>query len=409
MQTKISIIIPVYNAAKYLKQCITSVLNQTFKNYELICIDDGSTDSSLKILQEYQQKDSRIKIFEQQHKGVAAVRNFGVSLAQGDFIQFLDADDYFEPNFLTEMIERAEKHGADIVICSYRKVDDNENITESKNPNSPINLDKIPMECPFSKADFKDNIFNLLTPTVWNKLIKKSLISTNNIQFPDISVASDIAFSHACLICAEKIIAFDQELINYRFNCSGSIATRRAKHTIDVVHSCLALKEFLTKKGLFKEFELAFEKAFRNHLRWDIGLCNNEEYENFLNDFKQIIPDWQRYNSALKKESINIDYLNNIIENKKAMLWGASFYIQNILKMEKSPNPNILGFIDKNIALQGNYIGNYKVYPPESLNNLKPDFVIMTIWSNNEVIYPILQKEFSEKYPGIELYPNIFE
>lgn len=91
------------------------------------------------------------------------------------------------------------------------------------------------------------------------------------------------------------------------------------------------------------------------------------------------------------------------------MLWGASFFIQKVLAAEKEKNPNILGIIDRNNASWGKNCGNYTIYPPKVLNDLKPDGVIMTIWSNYELIYPSLKAEFEEKYPNIELLPNIFE
>ena len=91
------------------------------------------------------------------------------------------------------------------------------------------------------------------------------------------------------------------------------------------------------------------------------------------------------------------------------MLWGASFFIQKVLAEETEKNPNILGIIDRNNASWGKMCGNYMVYPPESLYDLKPDGVIMTIWSNYELIYPSLKEEFAQKYPDIELLPNIFD
>lgn len=134
---KISIVIPVYNVEKYLRKCFDSILNQTFQDFEIICVDDGSTDKSLEILQEYKRKDDRFIILQQRHAGAGAARNHGIKLAEGKYIQFLDSDDYFEPNLLEEMYTRAEKSGAEITVCSSRKVDDEGNITESGNPNNP--------------------------------------------------------------------------------------------------------------------------------------------------------------------------------------------------------------------------------------------------------------------------------
>lgn len=410
MQPKISIIIPVYNVEKYLSECLNSILNQTFQDFEIICVDDGSIDKSLDILQEFKRKDDRFVIIQQSHAGAGAARNIGVKLAKGKYIQFLDSDDYFEPNLLEEMYKHAEKYGSDLTVCSSRKVDDEGNILESRNPNSPINLDKTPLEKPFNRNDFKKDIFCLFTPLPWNKLYLKSLILDNEIKYPQINICEDIAFVHACVACAKKIVVFDAELINYRYNRSGSMATYRKNYTIDVVKSCIALKQFLESKGLYVELEEAFVKVFKNHIRWEIVQCNDDEYKAFLKEFKKLMPkDWETFKSALRKDYITVDYLNKFIGNRAVMLWGASFFIQKVLQNETKKNPKILGIIDRNEASWGKMCGNYKIYPPKAIYDLKPDGVVMTIWSNYELIYPDLKKEFAEKYPKVELLPNIFE
>ncbi len=407
---KISVIIPIYNVEKYLGECLDSVLAQSFKDFEVICVDDGSTDKSTKILEEYQKKDNRIKILQQQRGGAGVARNLGLGHAQGKYVQFLDSDDYFEPNLLEEMYTRAEKYDVDLVVCSSKKVDDEGNIIESKNPNSPINLAKTPLDKIYNKNDFKEDFFSLLTPVPWNKLFKKDLIINNEIEFPNLHICEDIAFVHSYEAVAEKILVFDKELINYRFNRAGSMAYYRTKYTIDVVHSCNILKQFLIQKGLYKELESAFINAFKNHIRWEIALSSDEEYKKFLAEFKKLMPnDWMKFNSALRKDYITLDYLYRFIGEKKVLLWGASFFIQKLLAEERLRNQNILGIIDKNEASWGKICGNYRIYPPESLYELKPDAVLMTIWSNYEEAYSILKKELNEKYPEINLLPNIFE
>lgn len=407
---KISIIIPVYNIEKYLSECLESILNQTFKDFEVICVNDGSTDSSLEILKSFAQKDSRFKIFSQKNQGAAIARNTGIKQAKGEYLQFLDSDDYFEPNMLEELYCYAEKYDSDLVVCSSRKVDDFGNITESRNPNSPINLDLTPLNKVFNRKDIGENIFSILTPVPWNKLYKRDLILKNGIEFPNLKICEDVAFVHCAVACAEKIVVFDKELINYRFNRENSMATYRSKYTIDVVKSCLNLKHFLETKDLYTEIETAFIKAFKNHLRWEIALCNDKEYQLFLEEFKALMPDdWENFKDALRKDFIDIEYLNKFIGSKKVMLWGASFFLQNLLKKEKFKNPNILGIIDKNTASWGTFCGNYEIFSPEALHRLKPDAVLMTVWSNHEQVYEILKKEFKEKYPETELLPNIFK
>lgn len=410
MEVKISIIIPTYNVEKYLRECLDSVLAQTFQDFEIICVDDGSTDKSLEILHEYKRKDDRFVILQQRHAGAGAARNHGLKLAEGKYIQFLDSDDYFEPTLLEELYARAEKFSSDLTVCSSRKVDDDGNITEAGSPNFPINIDKVPMEQVFNRQDFKDEIFCLLIPVVWNKLIRKSFLEENHLEIPKLAIYEDIAFMHSVVACADRIVAFNKELINYRFNRPGSLVSTRSEHTIEAVKSCIALKQFLESRGFFAELETAYKKVVINHIRAEISYCNDDEYKKFLQEFKALLPnDWMKYQSALRKDYITPEYLRKFIRDKKVMLWGGSLFIKQVLEKETEKNPNILGIIDRNSASAGKAFCNYTIYPPEAINELKPDGIILTVLSNNESIYESLKQEFAEKYPETELLPNIFQ
>ena len=116
---KVSIIIPIYNEEKYLEQCLDSICGQTWKETEIICIDDGSTDNSPRILESYAKKDSRIKIITQKNKFAGVARNRGMECASGKYLAFLDADDCYEPNMMEKMVWKAEANQSDIVICRY--------------------------------------------------------------------------------------------------------------------------------------------------------------------------------------------------------------------------------------------------------------------------------------------------
>lgn len=406
----ISIIIPVYNTKKYLKQCFDSVINQTFNDIEIICIDDGSTDGSLDILQEYAQKDNRFIILKQEHKGAGEARNKGMEIAKGKYIQFFDSDDWFEPDMLKNMYDNAEKYSTDIVVCSSKKVDDNGNITESNNPNNPINLSITPVNQVFCAREFKQDIFTLFTPILWNKLYLSDFLRSNNIKFSKLKIYEDVPFVHSSVICANKIFVLNKEFVNYRYNRVGSLANLRSTKTIDVVKSCLELKQFLEQKNYFAEFEYAYNLALKNHILSEISFCNEEQYKNFITELKELMPDdWQKIQSAIKYDYITLDYLYKFTGNKRVMLWGASLFIKHILEKEDKPFENILGIIDKNSASWGKMCGNYKIYPPEALNKIKPDRIILTVLSNNESIYKNVKEELKNKYPEIELMNNIFE
>ena len=113
---KVSVILPVYNVEKYLKQCLDTIVGQTLKEIEILCVDDGSTDDSVQILKEYEQKDHRIKVLSQKNAGAGAARNLGLRHASGKYLSFLDSDDFFEPDMLETAYEQAERYQAEMVV-----------------------------------------------------------------------------------------------------------------------------------------------------------------------------------------------------------------------------------------------------------------------------------------------------
>ncbi len=406
---EISLIVPVYNVENYLKECLDSIVNQSFRDIEIICIDDGSTDGSLDILKEYAEFDDRFVIYATKHMGAGVARNKGIELSRGKYLQFLDADDYFESDMLKILYDKAEEMQADLVVCSARKVDNTGSIIESGNPNWPLNVTSVPLDIPFSWRDYPENIFSLFCVIPWNKLYLASLIKKHKLYFQNLKSSNDVGFSHIARICAERIVVINKELINYRYKRNGSISTYRADYTINIVEACKFVKNFLLQKGLYNQLEYAFSTAFKNHLRAGIAHCNDKQYENFLKQFSETEPElMQKYKDVFIKDFITIEYINNFIKNKKVMFWGASLFIREVLAGEKERNPNILGIIDKNTALWGKMCGNYEIYSPDILKTKKPDAILLTVFSNHENIYPSLKYEINKCYSDIEMMPDIF-
>lgn len=179
---KISIIVPIYNAEKYLRRCVDSILAQTFKDFEVLLIDDGSTDNSFSICEEYVKKDGHVRIFHNQNSGVSVTRQFGIDNSCGEYTIHIDSDDWVEPDMLESLYNRAQETNADMVICDYFKTfSDNEVYVEQK----PKSLNQ------------KEIIRQLLTGSLhggtWNKLIRRSCYLDNNINFsPNIIFCEDL-------------------------------------------------------------------------------------------------------------------------------------------------------------------------------------------------------------------------
>jgi len=406
---KVSVIIPVYNIEKYIGICLDSLLNQTFTDYEIICVNDGSKDASLDILNEYKERDNRIKVITKPNGGSGSARNRGLEDAQGKYVQFLDGDDYFEPEMLEKLYNLAELHKADIAVCSSRKVDDDGNITETQNPNFPIFLAVTPINKPFSYKDYPENIFDMIGTCPWNKLYLREMIIKNKLKFPSLTGPDDLCFVQMANICAERIVVINEELINYRFNRPGSVQTYRANHASDIVRASIYLKDFMIKNGIYDYLKKGYLSSYITSVRWEVSLCSNEQYEKFLNDLKELLPNsWEMFKPALRKDHITPKYLDNFIGSKTVMLWGASVFAQNLLNKEEEKNDKILGIVDKNEASWGKSIGHYKIYPPNSIKELKPDGIVVMVLSNHEKAYSIIKDEIEKNYSDVELLPDIF-
>ena len=193
--TKISILIPVYNVENYLRECLDSIIAQTFQDFKVICVDDGSDDKSFEILQEYQKKDKRFSVIRQEHKGVGAARNLALSLAKSKYIQFLDSDDFIEPEMLKEMYDTAVKYDTDMVVCTaVRRAPDGTFIEE--NDIVPVNKNLAIFNTPFNWKDCPDKIFNMFSPESWQVLYKKELLDKNGLRFPDLTSSNGAALGY---------------------------------------------------------------------------------------------------------------------------------------------------------------------------------------------------------------------
>lgn len=207
---EISIIIPVYNAEKFLDMTLTSVLKQTFTDFEVICVNDGSTDNSWKILQTFAQKDKRIKIFNQENVGGSVSRNNALEKAVGKYVAFLDNDDIYHPQYLEILYKNIKEANADVSCCSYVRFAGDENyVFEDKNENNGERwISKNPFIDKFQK---KKKIESLM----WTKLYRADIFK--NIKFsPKLPAINDLLLNVEVLLEASKIVVSKQKLVAYR-------------------------------------------------------------------------------------------------------------------------------------------------------------------------------------------------
>ena len=234
-QPKVSVIIPVYNREEYLRECLDSVVNQTLRDIEIICVDDGSTDRSLEILREYETQDERIFVYTQTHQYAGVARNTGMSHASGKYLTFLDSDDLMLPEALEHLFRRAEALCADIVICDAYRFKTDERKAEQYDV---INKRFLPNKKIFNISDFAKNLFQITAGEPWAKLYLRGLLDQYSLEFPNLPRAEDIAFTYSSYVYAKRITILEERLVKCRrFDGSGSLEDTKDRHPLAAFES----------------------------------------------------------------------------------------------------------------------------------------------------------------------------
>lgn len=219
MSPKISIILPVYNGAAHLADTIRCLQSQSFPDFEVICVDDGSTDGSYAILQETAEADARFLLRRQSHSGAGAARNHGLSAARGDYVLFSDCDDLHQPDVLEKLLSCAEAAGADIAACNYAGLDAKGNVYLQ----TGVQKNLLPGGCSvFSWRDCPKDILRVTGTVVWNKLYRREFLLQNSLKFDELFTCNDLSFVAISLARAEKVCYVTDHLIHYRFPRLGN-------------------------------------------------------------------------------------------------------------------------------------------------------------------------------------------
>ena len=233
----ISIVVPVYNVEKYLQRCIDSILAQTFPDFELILVDDGSTDNSGKICDEYAKKDQRIVVVHQENRGQSLSRNLGISLAKGDYITFIDSDDFILPHFLEYLYKECTNAGADMSICGFSRYLDKDDIS------SVIERMDYKSES-YEKTKMEEYLVSSkITNTVWGKLYKKSIVC--DFKFPNRKYCEDVFSTYMLIHASKRIVFFDYNGYVYRNNLDSVMNEKYSPQKKDGIYISVERARFM--------------------------------------------------------------------------------------------------------------------------------------------------------------------
>lgn len=254
----VTIIVPIYNNEKHIKKCLDSLLSQTYKFLEIVLVDDGSTDSSLKICNQYMKKDDRVIVVQKQNEGVASARNEGIKIAKGNFLVFVDSDDYIENNMIESLLDMVNRKDSDLGICNYFY----NNVTKLKEDISKEEIYRLILD----KRYFRG--------FVWNKIYKTEIIKKYNIRFDnDIFIGEDYLFNCKYIEKCNKISYTNQKLYHYVCNYES------------VLHKALDKKHLTIIKAYDKIVKI-YKDVTPKNLKYlyisYIKICCNIIYRNTL-------------------------------------------------------------------------------------------------------------------------------
>jgi len=324
---KISVIIPIYNGEKFLQRSLESILSQTLKEIEIIIINDGSTDDSLSIIKNYMKNFTNIKLINQKNLGASLSRQNGIKIAKGEYIAFVDSDDFIEKEMYKEMYSHAKKTNADIVSCQFRKIN-SQNRTIFETANQYIeNVENI----------FSNKSFSVL----WNKIYKKELLNKENLMINKNIYYEDIGIVYKLYFLANKIETLPNVFYNWQEREGSITESFSKKHIKSMFFVLSSIKEFLKEKKVFSKYKNSY--ILKYSLSIDFLINRTRDYVNMFSQQKKL---HKLIFNELKKSNIfnkkNLKLLKTI---NSTLYYKIDFYLFNEYIYTSLNNKNISRFL----------------------------------------------------------------
>ncbi len=274
---KVSIIMPTYNVEQYLEQCLDSVINQTLKDIEIICVDDGSPDNCGKIIDEYAIKDPRIKAIHQENGGYGKAVNAGIEAATGEYIGIVETDDFIDPTMYEKLYEQAKKFDADICKCGFNRYNQYRKPSKIKKPwiHKQQNIERFPEEKSFSVLEYPQ-IINFHA-SIWSNIYTKELLKNIKVNTTKGASYQDFPFMVETTCKAKKIAVIHEYLYNWRVEPNQSSSTTSGgKKTMVMVEQCMECKRIIKEYGFWEQLKEEFyhhahtaNKGFYSTIDWE--------------------------------------------------------------------------------------------------------------------------------------------
>lgn len=408
----ISIIMPLFNAERFLEETLKSIARQTYRDYELICVDDASTDLTAEIVKKAQFTDGRIILLHNdKREGAAFSRNKGLSQAKGDYLSFLDGDDIYDADMLEKAYECAENNKLDIVIFEYKHAS-SEKVYQKQYIYRNENFKRKYCERSFKMESLSAEEYCLWSNSPWNKLFRTKFIIDNKLEFQSLSSSNDVYFVEMAFLLAERIMNIDDNRV--MVYARDHDTPTRISHDRDPMCTYYAwyriIEEILKRQLLSKLYEHCYLKCYFALLG---GLAKTkaedkkEKFYTFLQErginqlkdigqYYSLLPErinvifekfiMEDYNSKWFETENLVTYLIQKKENRfrelfneyvNVFIWGAGNYGGSLVHYLQNAGLEIKGILDSNISLEGKLVGKYNILGVQKVDFRKIDLVIV--------------------------------
>lgn len=244
---KVSVIVPVYNTKKYLKRCLDSLVNQTLQELEIILVNDGSTDGSIEILREYEERfPGRVRVLEKENGGQATARNLGIKESHGQYVGFVDSDDYVELEMFETMVRVAQANACDMVECHYHHIEERDGKELATRGNIRQYIDR------------KDMFINPMTAP-WNKLIRREILMQNGLQFPEGLIYEDTAFCIKLIPHIKKHLYVDKKFVYYILRSTSTMNANKSRRVADIFAVLDDILKYFKENHFYESYKKELE------------------------------------------------------------------------------------------------------------------------------------------------------
>lgn len=337
---KFSLVIPVYNVEDFLIQCLDSIVNQTLESIEIICINDGSTDNSLEILNKYAAEDKRFVVISQENQGQGVARNKGLEIARGEYIAFVDPDDWIELNALEELYKAFKTKKADVIEFNYREYNEYSGKTRELSLRRKLkkvfnyDLKLIPY---YNWEKFQNGCLHKLDMHVWARAYSNNFIKQSEAVFAPTKHGEDHLFACSVVLNAERIHYLDKYLYTYRCR-NGSAVNIISNDNFGIFQNCELLKEYLIKHNFYDVLKDEFKRYQVQVLCWHYNNIPDENKEKYETTCKEILTD-DEYKKMLFKAKTHNSFLEFFFSLKNERKFGIKYKVITILGIKIKLKP----------------------------------------------------------------------